>query len=234
MVEGDKGVEELKIFTTMLKDELGKGSKLKLTLRGFASPLAPTEYNVNLTKRRISSFVNYLKKYNNGEFIPYLENKAENGGQIFVEFAPFGEYKADQTTSDNPKDLQKSVYSKAAAIERRIEIESVSLLNFEDQFPIQAPKSVFNAGKIKKGQKVGSFFTLVNTSKKSVTLDDLKSSSNFVSYEIESKEINPGQSILVKMFVKTNNFNGLNSESLEISVNGFSEKQTLTINFEAQ
>jgi hypothetical protein len=175
-----------------------------------------------------------LKKYNNGEFIPYLENKAENGGQIFVEFAPFGEYKADQTTSDNPKDLQKSVYSKAAAIERRIEIESVSLLNFEDQFPIQAPKSVFNAGKIKKGQKVGSFFTLVNTSKKSVTLDDLKSSSNFVSYEIESKEINPGQSILVKMFVKTNNFNGLNSESLEISVNGFSEKQTLTINFEAQ
>jgi hypothetical protein len=36
------------------------------------------------------------------------------------------------------------------------------------------------------------------------------------------------------MFVKTNNFNGLNSESLEISVNGFSEKQTLTINFEAQ
>jgi tetratricopeptide (TPR) repeat protein len=230
----DKGVDDLKLFTAMILEELNKGGKLKLSLRGFASPLAPTDYNVNLTKRRISSFVNYLKEYQNGIFIPYLNKKAPNGGEITVEFSPFGEYSADQTTSDNPKDLQKSVYSKAAAIERRIEIESVSLLSFEDQFPLLAPKSVFNASQIKKGQRVGSYFLIENTSKKSVQIKELIKSSKYVSYEIESMTIAPGKSTLVKMFVDTKMFNGLSSESLKISVEGFNEQQILTINFEAK
>ncbi len=230
----DKGIADLSLFTEMLLEELNKGGKLKLSLRGFASPLAPTDYNVNLTKRRISSFMNYLKGYQNGIFIPYLNKKANNGGEIIVEFSPFGEYSADQTTSDNPKDLQKSVYSKAAAIERRIEIESVSLLSFEDQFPLLAPKSVFNASQIKKGQRVGSYFLIENTSKKTVQIKDLIKSSKYVSYEIESMSIEPGKSTLVKMFVETKSFNGLSSESIKISVDGFKEEQILTINFEAK
>jgi len=230
----DKGVDDLKLFTAMILEELNKGGKLKLSLRGFASPLAPTDYNVNLTKRRISSFVNYLTEYQNGIFIPFLNNKAPNGGEITVEFSPFGEYSADQTTSDNPKDLQKSVYSKAAAIERRIEIESVSLLSFEDQFPLLAPKSVFNASQIKKGQRVGSYFLIENTSKKPVQIKELIKSSKYVSYEIESMTIAPGKSTLVKMFVDTKMFNGLSSESLKISLEGFNEQQILTINFEAK
>jgi len=230
----DKGVEDLKLFTSMLLEELNKGEKLKLSLRGFASPLAPTDYNVNLTKRRISSFMNYLKEYENGVFIPYLKKTASNGGEITVEFSPFGEYQADQTTSDNPKDLQKSVYSKAAAIERRIEIESLSLLSFEDQFPLVAPKSVFNASQIKKGQRVGSYFLIENTSKKSVQIKELIKSSKSVSYEIESMTIAPGKSILIKMYIDTKSFNGLSSETLKICVEGFKEQQILTINFEAR
>lgn len=230
----DKGVEDLKNFTSMILEELDKGAKLKLTLKGFASPLAPTDYNVNLTKRRISSFVNYLRQYNKGVFIPYLDKKASNGGELALEFSPFGEYKADQTTSDNPKDLQKSVYSKAAAIERRIEIESISLMSFEDQFPIQAPKSVFNAGKIKKGQRVGSYFTIVNNSNKVVKINEILPSSSNVTFEIDNKTIEPNKSLLMKMFVKTNSFSGLSSESLQISIDGYTEKQMLTINFEAQ
>ncbi|MFM7668639.1 MAG: tetratricopeptide repeat protein [Bacteroidota bacterium] len=230
----DKGVEDLKVFTKLILDELNKGAKLKLSLRGFASPLAPTDYNVSLTKRRISSFVNYLKQYEDGVFIPYFNKKAKNGGELSVEFSPFGEYKADQTTSDNPKDEQKSVFSIAAAVERRIEIESVSFLNVENQFPIIAPKSVFNAGAVKRGQLVGSFFTIENISEKSVSLNEILKSSDNVRFEIDKMELNKGERALVKVYVNTKSFNGLSSESISISIEGYKEKQDLTINFEAQ
>ena len=151
-----------------------------------------------------------------------------------VEFSPFGEYKADQTTSDNPKDEQKSVFSIAAAIERRIEIESVSFLNVEDQFPILAPKSVFNAGAIKPGQLVGSYFTVENISQKNISLIEISKSSENVRFEIDKKELKPGESALVKMYINTKAFKGLSSESISISVDGYTEKQVLTINFEAQ
>lgn len=228
----DKGVEDLNVFTNLILQELKKGTKLKLSIRGFASPLAPTDYNVSLTKRRISSFVNYLKQYDNGVFLPYLEGKAKNGGELMVEFSPFGEYKADQTTSDNPKDQQNSVFSIAAAIERKIEIESISFLNVEDQFPILAPKTVFNAGQIKRGQIVGSFFTIENISNKNIELANFTKSSENVSFKIDRKEIKPGESAFVKMFVNTKTAHGLTTESLTIFVNGFKETQELTINFE--
>jgi tetratricopeptide (TPR) repeat protein len=230
----DKGVEDLKVFTKLILEELNKGAKLKLSLRGFASPLAPTDYNVSLTKRRISSFYNYLKQYENGVFAPYINKKAKNGGELIIEFSPFGEYKADQTTSDNPKDEQKSVFSIAAAIERRIEIESVSFINVENQFPILAPKSVFNAGTIKRGQLIGSFFTIENISEKNVSIKDVSKSSENVSFNIDKKELKPGERALVKMYINTKNFKGLSSESITIAIDGHLEKQELSINFEAQ
>lgn len=230
----DQGVEDLKIFTKLILEELNKGAKLKLNLRGFASPLAPTDYNVSLTKRRISSFVNYLKQYEDGVFIPYLNKKAKNGGGLVVEFSPFGEYKADQTTSDNPKDEQKSVFSIAAAIERRIEIESVSFLKVENQFPIIAPKTVFNAGTIKSGQLVGSYFTIENISDKSVNIKEISKSSENVRFDIDKMELKKGERALVKVYVNSKKLKGLSSESISISVEGYTEKQELTINLEVQ
>ena len=56
----DQGVKDLALFRDLLLEELQKGKRLKITIQGFASPLAKTDYNVNLTKRRISSLINYL------------------------------------------------------------------------------------------------------------------------------------------------------------------------------
>ena len=66
----DKGVSDLALFTRLLLQELEKGEKIEVVVKGFASPLPKTEYNVNLTQRRISSLVNYLREYNKGTFIP--------------------------------------------------------------------------------------------------------------------------------------------------------------------
>jgi hypothetical protein len=106
-------------------EELKKGARIKVTVQGFASPLHKTAYNVNLTKRRISSFMNYLRAFDSGVFVPYLDGTAENGGFVIFVQVPFGEYTANQLTSDNINDQRNSVYSRAAAIERKIEIQSV-------------------------------------------------------------------------------------------------------------
>ncbi len=124
----DQGVKDLYLFRDLLLEELQKGSKINITVKGFASPLAKTDYNVSLTKRRISSLVNYLMAYDNGVFRPYIMNKASNGGKVIFNQVPFGEYTANKLTSDNFHDQKNSVYSRAAAIERKIEIQSVDYI----------------------------------------------------------------------------------------------------------
>jgi hypothetical protein len=124
----DQGVKDLYLFRDLLLEELQKGSKINITVKGFASPLAKTDYNVSLTKRRISSLVNYLMAYDNGIFRPYLMNNALNGGKVLFNQVPFGEYTANKLTSDNFHDQKNSVYSRAAAIERKIEIQSVDYI----------------------------------------------------------------------------------------------------------
>jgi hypothetical protein len=170
--------------------------------------------------------------YQNGVLVPYMAKNSTNGPQIIFEYAPFGEYKANQTTSDNPKDPPKSIFSYEAAIERRIEIEASSFISFENQFPLVAPKSTFDAGQIKQGQQVGAYFMIENTSDKSVELIDFLKSSENVTYEISSKTIGPRKSLLVKMFVNTKSSKSFTTEFLDISINGFSEKQRVSITFQ--
>jgi tetratricopeptide (TPR) repeat protein len=124
----DYGYTNLQLFTSLLLEELQKGTKINITVKGFASPLAKTDYNVKLTKRRISSMINELGRYQNGMLLPYLNGVAENGGKVTITQIPFGEYKANQLISDNPNDTKNSVYSRGAAIERKIEIISINLI----------------------------------------------------------------------------------------------------------
>ncbi|RFC53672.1 tetratricopeptide repeat protein [Brumimicrobium aurantiacum] len=123
----EQGLKDLNHFVDLLIVELEKGRKIELIVKGFASPLAKTDYNENLTKRRIASLVNYLYAYENGVFRKYIDGTSEDGGRLIITQIPFGENKADQIVSDNPNDQKNSVYSRAAAIERKIEIQSVDL-----------------------------------------------------------------------------------------------------------
>ncbi|MCI5058042.1 MAG: DUF1573 domain-containing protein [Flavobacteriales bacterium] len=121
----EKGVSDLKIFSRLLLKELKKGQNITLTVKGYASPLAKSDYNVNLTLRRISSMINYLNEHEQGVFKPYINKTAENGGTLDFKKIPFGEYRSDTTVSDNLNDKRNSVYSRKAALERKIEILSV-------------------------------------------------------------------------------------------------------------
>ncbi len=122
-VEGNFNL--LNDFTTLLQQALNEGQQITLQVRGYASPLAKSDYNKNLSLRRIESLVHYLERWDSGALLPYLNGTAANGGRLFIERSPYGKSTADASVSDRLDDLRHSVYSVGAAKERRIEIEQV-------------------------------------------------------------------------------------------------------------
>lgn len=161
----EQGVKDLELFKSLLLEELQKGYRIRLSVRGFASPLAKTDYNVALTKRRIASLVNHLTVCDNGAFAPYLNGTAINGGKLEVVGVPFGEYTANQITSDNPNDVKNSVFSRAAASERKIEIQSVSYMDTDSLFfKVDLAPTSLVLGLIPANTKATATFKLYNTS----------------------------------------------------------------------
>ncbi|HWY37034.1 MAG TPA: hypothetical protein VNY73_00650, partial [Bacteroidia bacterium] len=114
------GLNDLEKFALLLEDVLKRGETVKITMKGFCSPLASTEYNVNLAKRRISSLQNYFREYKNNMFVPYIQN----GKVIFFE-ENIGEL-PKSTVSDDYYDTRNSIYNPRAASERKIQIIAVS------------------------------------------------------------------------------------------------------------
>ncbi|MCC6251588.1 MAG: tetratricopeptide repeat protein [Bacteroidia bacterium] len=114
--------QELERFTELMLFVLQKGEKVHLTLKGYCSPLASTDYNINLAKRRISSLLNYFNAYKNGALVTYINDKSK----LEITIEEIGELKASHLVSDNPNDATNSVYSRSAALERKIQIIAVS------------------------------------------------------------------------------------------------------------
>ncbi len=114
------GYDNLEAFSTILLKHLQAGETIEIVLKGFASPIAKTDYNLNLSKRRVDCVRNHFNTYGNGIFKMYLNN-----GQLKISNSPFGETKAAISVSDKANDKRNSVYSVDAAGERRVEILEV-------------------------------------------------------------------------------------------------------------
>lgn len=123
----DAGMQDLEKFALLLEQVLLRGEKVKITMKGYCSPLASTDYNVNLAKRRISSLRNYFTEYGNGKFVKYIDNVNENEGKIEFFNEDIGELPVSKV-SDDVKDTRNSVYSPYAAAERKIQIIAISYL----------------------------------------------------------------------------------------------------------
>ena len=107
-------------FSDLLLKILQSDETVTLSVTGFASPLSNNDYNTNLSLRRISSFKNYLKEFGGGVLAPYIYN-----GQLIITENPKGESSSATSVSDNFNDQKNSVYSVAAAKERRIQISII-------------------------------------------------------------------------------------------------------------
>lgn len=204
----DQGVKDLELFRDLMLEELEKGTSLELTVKGFASPLAKTDYNVNLTKRRIASLVNYLSAFNNGVFKPYLNGTAANGAKITIKEVPFGEYTADKIISDNPNDQKNSVYSRAASLERKIEIQSISILSKDSMNVIEADVQIQDFGKIKPDAMLVKTFKVKNISDQLVNFlpADIPCVCNAV--ELSKQTLAPGETTEVKIAFDPKGYTG--------------------------
>jgi hypothetical protein len=98
-----------------------EGKKITISLRGYTSPRAQSDYNDRLADRRIASVRNEFAQWQNQALKPYIQS-----GQLKIIALPYGESKANAAVSDDLADRRNSIYTPAAARERRVEIEEVS------------------------------------------------------------------------------------------------------------
>ena len=113
-----KGYEDLKELSAKIVEAVKAGEKVNITVKGFASPLAQNDYNINLTKRRVSSIQNYLESYEDGVLKKYMD-------KISITQQANGEDSSVSGLSDDNKNVKLSVYDLAPSKERRVEIVDV-------------------------------------------------------------------------------------------------------------
>jgi len=114
--------KKLEKFSSIIAELLHSGNSLKLLLQGCASPLADNAYNLTLSSRRISSLRNYWMLWNAGILKEFILS-----GMLILNDDPKGERLATVKVNDRLDNKAASVYSIAAALERRIEVTDISL-----------------------------------------------------------------------------------------------------------
>jgi hypothetical protein len=116
------GWNRLMDFSEVLYEMLSRGDSIEITLKGYASPRAGTQYNKNLTDRRVSSVYNHFDIFDGGIYKKFVDSK-----QLIIKREANGETKAPPGISDNIKDERKSIYDVRASRERRLEIIGVQV-----------------------------------------------------------------------------------------------------------
>ncbi|MFZ4476593.1 MAG: hypothetical protein ACOYPR_15455 [Saprospiraceae bacterium] len=112
-----RGYERFLQMSEILLERLEKGNTIEVFIKGFTSPRARNDYNLNLGKRRISSVKNQFWVMQEGKLKPYLQSE-----KLKITETSFGETLVRSGISDNLQDERNSIYHPAAARERRVEI----------------------------------------------------------------------------------------------------------------
>ncbi|MBO7054746.1 MAG: PD40 domain-containing protein [Bacteroidales bacterium] len=130
--------EKLALFAELMEVILADGQDIVVAFKGYASPVGNLAYNEIVAKKRISCIQNYFTSYNGGVLNQYLKNEPKSGkGSLKYIYEPIGVVKAENTfyTSSGAqvsaisdrRQKWMSVYSPAAAYQRKIEIIAVDI-----------------------------------------------------------------------------------------------------------
>lgn len=231
-----RGVKDLAFFTAELIKELNNGNKIELSVKGYASPLAKSDYNVNLTLRRINSLQNYLRRYPGDVFSKYLDNKAANGGFLKIVKVPFGEYRSDTTISDDFYDTRNSVYSKGAALERKIEIINLELINdsvrkeIPFKFNLDSSTTTFNLLKIDTAKFSWRFY-IENPTDSIIEIDSINTGCDCLVPKRGEWKINPKEVEPLDLDFDMTGYSGLIGRKVEVFLKS-GEKRELILLFE--
>lgn len=115
-----RGYEQLGSLCELLLSRLQSGDEIEVLLKGFTSPRAQHDYNLNLGKRRVSSVRNQFESWGDGALQAFLRD-----GKLIITELSLGETTARTGISDQLSDERNSIYHPDAARERRVEIVEV-------------------------------------------------------------------------------------------------------------
>ncbi|UKN03322.1 DUF1573 domain-containing protein [Paracrocinitomix mangrovi] len=231
----EQGVLDLKEFLRLLIIELDKGYEIEVTIQGFASPLAKTDYNVPLTKRRINSLLKYMEIYDGAKLWDYMNGTASNGGKLTFVKIPFGEYTADQLISDNPNDAKNSIYARKAALERKIEIQSVSLVTKDSAYAkMLFAEQAHDFGPVSKGDNLSWEFSFTNNGDEVLEIGEITTTSDYLTFDLSKSVFQPGESGKILVSWNTENAQGITYSRVTINSNIKGGKKELTLTAEVK
>lgn len=219
-----KGFSDLELFSKWLLEDLEQGNQVKITIKGYTSPLHTAEYNMKLAMRRISSLKNYISEYRDGIFKPYLNpnGRLGNGAKLELFDAPIGKTEANILVSDNPNDIRNSVYSRSAALERRIQIvmyESDKTKSVSDTFPkLALPSNEISIGKQTKTEHKRITIQFQNRGNGTLKIEDIVSSSPFVEVQFSKDALEKNDTEFFTITIHGANID-TNQVTLEIKSN---------------
>lgn len=209
-----QGVNDLMLFEDLLKKELLAGNMVKVTVRGFASPRAASDYNRRLSLRRIASLKN--KWMREKVFSDAFESNA-----LEIIPLPFGEIQAKSGVSDDIKNERKSIYSKGARLERRIEIESVSINKKEEATAkLDVGSGILYLGRVKQGSFTSKEITISNSGNTVLTIDEVQASCGCTVPVLTKEVLEPGEKTILTITFSAPNKAGKEVKFVTLFSNG--------------
>ncbi|MEM7163511.1 MAG: DUF1573 domain-containing protein, partial [Bacteroidota bacterium] len=233
------GVQKLELVTQLLLKQLEKGERIELAIKGYASPLAKGDYNKNLTLRRIQSLINHFENYGDGVFKKYIQDVSPIGGYLNFVKIPFGETKANEKVSDNVNDQRNSVYSRAAALERKIEILAIEKSNkelvipdVEEEVKLDFENEIAELGRFKRGKLINHTFEFLNDTKSPVKIDHVQAACGCTVVDFPKEIFTPGKKGIIPVEINTKELQkGKNQKSILIIANDGEIIQELKLEF---
>ena len=194
----EKGFEYLNQFMQWLHLSLRRGNNVYIHITGSASPLHSEEYNVNLSSRRISSLINYLRLQK--EFQSYLDTITPTNKLYFIEEA-IGKKYAAKYVSSNPNDVRNSIYSIAAALERKIDITScVSEKDtLHDQAILTVANNLIEVAEKKNTDQYELYLEIENSGTNGLQILNILSDNQLITATVENNLLHANEKSFLKI-----------------------------------
>ncbi len=209
-----QGMNDLTLFESLLRKELSAGNTVKVTVRGFASPRAASDYNRRLSLRRIASLKN--RWLQDEVFKAALDSNA-----LEIIPLPFGENQSKAGVSDYIKNEKKSIYSKGARLERRIEIESVSINKKEEETTkLEVGSGIVYLGRVAKGSFTTKEIVISNSGNTELKIDNMEASCGCTVPILMKDVLAPGEKTTLKITFSAPNKAGKEVKFVTLFSNG--------------
>lgn len=230
------GFNNLELFSKLLKSELENGKKVRIKIKGYASPLNSAEYNLALSKRRISSLKNYIKEFDDGYFLQYLKEKDKQKASLTIFEDPLGDSQSIGYVSDSWDDKRNSIYSPEASLQRKIQIimysSSQETIDSADYPILKLKHSKIKLGEIKKGNNKSAIVYFENIGSAELKLLSLKPDCDCISIQAEQRTFQTKEKGKFYFLIRTNNLKtGDYSQKLRIQTDEIENIRTITISF---